>query len=66
MVDDEGRLAAAAHLLVFQRWQGETINGTLARYALVRQRAAREGCVRDALFFVLSSSYDLAACNRSV
>ena len=43
MLDDEHRLAAMTQLLACSRRQGESINGTLARYAVVRQRAAREG-----------------------
>jgi hypothetical protein len=40
---DEHRLAAMTQLLAFSRRQGESINGTFARYEVVRQRAAREG-----------------------
>ena len=43
MLDDEHRLAAMTQLLVASHRQGQTINGTLARYEVVRQRAAREG-----------------------
>ena len=43
MLNDESRLAAMAQLLACQRRRRETINGTLARYAAVRPRAAREG-----------------------
>ena len=43
MLDDEHRLAAMIQLLAFSRRHGETINGTLARYEVVRQRAEREG-----------------------
>ena len=43
MLGDEHRLAAMTQLLAFSRRQGETINGAVARYEVVRQRAAREG-----------------------
>ena len=43
LLDDERRLVAMAQLLAFQCRQGELVNGTLARYAAVRQSAAREG-----------------------
>ena len=43
MLDDEHRLVAMTQLLACSRLQGETINGTLAWYEVVRQRAAREG-----------------------
>ena len=42
LLDDEHRLAAMTQLLACSRRHGETINGTLARYEIVRQRAARE------------------------
>ena len=45
MLDGEHRLAAMTQLLEFSRRQGDTINGALARYEVVRQRAAREGHV---------------------
>ena len=40
MLDDEHRLVAMTQLLAFSRRQGESINGTLARYAVVRQSSA--------------------------
>ena len=45
MHGDEHMLAAMSQLCACPRRQGETINGTLARYEVVRQRAAREGHV---------------------
>ena len=63
MLDDEHRLVAMTQLLAFSRRQGESINGTLARYEVVRQRAAREG------HFVMSwegcALQILRACNVS-
>ena len=40
LLDDEHRLAAMTQLLAFSRRHGESINGMLARYEVVRQRAA--------------------------
>ncbi|MFM7988134.1 MAG: hypothetical protein ACKPKO_53360, partial [Candidatus Fonsibacter sp.] len=63
LLDDEHRLAAMTQRLAFSRRHGETINGTLARYEVVRQRAAREG------HFVMSwegcALQLLRACNVS-
>ena len=63
LLDDEHRLAAMTQLLAFARRHGETINGTLARYEVVRQRAAREG------HFVMCwegcALHLLRACNAS-
>eukprot|EP00969_Alexandrium_andersonii_P016071 703352-Alexandrium_andersonii.AAC.1 len=42
-LDDETRLAAATQLQAFARHQHESINATLARFDLVRNRAATEG-----------------------
>ena len=60
---DEDCLAAVTQLLAFSRRHGETINGTLARYEVVRQRAARDG------HFVMSwegcALQLLRACNVS-
>ena len=63
LLDDEHCLAAMTQLLAFSRRHGESIKGTLARYEVVRQRAAREG------HFVMSwegcALQILRACNVS-
>ena len=42
-LDEESRLASMTEMLAFSRRPGETINALLARYEIVRQRAATEG-----------------------
>ena len=42
-LEEESRLTAMTEMLAFQRRGGETINALLARYEVVRQRAAIEG-----------------------
>ena len=42
-LEEESRLSAMTEMLAFARKPGETINGLLARYEVVRQRAAVEG-----------------------
>ena len=42
-LEEESRLSAMTEMLAFSRKQGEGINALLARYEIVRQRAALEG-----------------------
>ena len=42
-LEEESRLTAMTEMLAFHRKSGETINALLARYEVVRQRAAVEG-----------------------
>ena len=42
-LEKESRLTAMTEMLAFHRKSGETINALLARYEVVRQRAANEG-----------------------
>ena len=42
-LEEESRLTAMTEMLAFSRRHGETINSLLARYQVVRQRAAVEG-----------------------
>ena len=42
-LDEEARLASMTEMLAFSRRPGESINALLARYEIVRQRAATEG-----------------------
>ncbi len=42
-LDEEARLASMTEILEFARRPGESINTLLARYEIVRQRAAVEG-----------------------
>ena len=42
-LDEEARLACMTEMLAFSRRSGESINALLARYEIVRQRAATEG-----------------------
>ena len=42
-LDEESRLQSMTELLAFTRFGGENINAVLARYEVVRQRAASEG-----------------------
>ena len=42
-LEEETRLTSMTEMLAFSRRQGETINSLLARYEVVRQRAANEG-----------------------
>eukprot|EP00969_Alexandrium_andersonii_P124716 5512518-Alexandrium_andersonii.AAC.1 len=62
-LDDEARLAAATQLQAFARHQHESINATLARFDLVRNRAATEGS-----YIMSHEGYALQllkACNAS-
>ena len=42
-LDEEARLACMTEMLAFSRRSGESFNALLARYEIVRQRAATEG-----------------------
>ena len=42
-LEEESRLQSMTELLAFTRYGGESINALLARYEVVRQRAATEG-----------------------
>ena len=42
-LDEEARLGSMTEMLAFQRKPGETVSAVLARYEIVRQRAATEG-----------------------
>ena len=43
VLEDESRLTAMTEVLAFSRRPSESINAVLARYEVVRQRAALEG-----------------------